>query len=163
VTQQMAQLLNAAGNAVACYQPPSIGRGGLCRTLESSRKIATRRAASGLAPHVGLAKTGLAVASKALAPPLCFWNALRNAAMPATQCHSHRQAQAPIAPGLFLDAVGSKVLRQSGLLQDGIRRVPRLDIVVDREADADRGVLPDFMITAPLADEAASGFLQQPL
>ena len=49
------------------------------------------------------------------------------------------------------------MLRQSRLLQHGVRRVAGLDLAVDGEVAVANGAVPDLVVTSPLAMEGASG------
>ena len=52
-------------------------------------------------------------------------------------------------------------LRKAGLLQDTVRRVPRLDGVINRDLLAGFGVSPDVVIASPSAPELPAVLFQE--
>lgn len=55
----------------------------------------------------------------------------------------------------------SEVFGQAGLLQDGIRRVARLDLAIDRKMNAGVRGKPDVVITFTRPDKLTSGLSKQ--
>ena len=76
-------------------------------------------------------------------------------------------AQNRAAPYLTIEQSGTdhylELLRQSGLLQHCVRRVPGLDFAIDDKVHLGNRAAPDFMIALTSAYEDASSGEQQPL